>query len=115
MEQPVAAGGLADCDISMNRVVIVHHTQGIYVGSCMGLGFWSNLDTANQWTVVTLPSEQAARDYVASWHEWNNPDSYTYPRIDCSGTWATIDELNRAGLGHLTGPLLINAPVAGSA
>ncbi len=29
-------------------VVIVHNEMGVYLGSCMGLGFWTLLDPAGQ-------------------------------------------------------------------
>jgi hypothetical protein len=48
-------------------VVIYSKEDGVYLGSFLGLGFWTNLDTAGQSSAVTFPSEQAARDYMATW------------------------------------------------
>jgi hypothetical protein len=48
-------------------VVIYSKECGVFLGECLGLGFWSNLETAGQPSAVTFPSEDAAREYMASW------------------------------------------------
>ena len=50
--------------------VIIHHPDmGVYLGNCMGLGFWSKLDPAGQDTAATFPDEDAARDHLFTWDD----------------------------------------------
>ncbi len=49
------------------RALIVSNELGIYLGSFMGLGFWSKLDKAGQDEAVTFPDEESAREYMATW------------------------------------------------
>ncbi len=79
----------------------------------MGAGFWSNLDAVGQWMVPTVETEQEAREFIASWDTWNDPNAYTYHAVQTVEVWATVDELNRAGLSQWTAPLLANMPTAG--
>lgn len=50
-------------------VVLVSSELGIYLGECMGLGFWSLLDPAGQDAAVTFPNEAAAREHVSTWQD----------------------------------------------
>lgn len=43
----------------MDRYLIVHPLDGVYLGDCLGLEFWSNLDSAGQDCAVTLGYEGA--------------------------------------------------------
>lgn len=82
--------------------VIVHDEMGVYLGSCMGLGFWTLLDPAGQPSACTFESEAQARAHVATWDEQNDPDAYRY--VPAGGDrFATIPQLEAAGLGHLLG------------
>jgi len=60
---------------------VVIHTQkeGIYLGSCMGLGFWSKLDSCGQLGVVTFHNEFAAKEYVKSWD--NIPEGIEFTEV----------------------------------
>jgi len=40
---------------------------GIYLGNCMGMGFWSLCDPAGQPSAVTFATESEAAVHVASW------------------------------------------------
>jgi hypothetical protein len=51
----------------MEKFILVHKEDGVYVGNALGLGFWSRLDAADQESAVTFDSEQEAKDHVASW------------------------------------------------
>lgn len=92
-------------------IVITHQELGIYVGSCLGLGFWSLLDTAGQPAVATFLDEEEAREHVASWEELNDPASYGYVEVFTAGSHATVDELAEAGLGCLLGDMPGNVEV----
>lgn len=83
------------------RVVITHPEMGIYLGCCLGLGFWTKLDPVGQGEAVTFEDESDARDYVCSWDENNDPDVYTYVPVS-SGS---IRGLTDAGLEPLLGDM----------
>ena len=48
-------------------IVIYSETDGVYLGSFLGLGFWSKLDAVGQMTAPAFASEAVAEDYMASW------------------------------------------------
>lgn len=93
-----------------DEIVIVHPEMGIYLGCALGLGFWSNLDAADQTMAATFENEAQAREHVASWGELNQPDDYDYVRVLVAEPGAaTIDEMLQAGLGEHLG-LLVEPP-----
>lgn len=93
----------------MNMVVVTHPEMGIYLGGCMGLGFWSKLDSAGQSRACVFEGEEQARAHIASWDENNNPDDYEYKLIECADAkFATLAELCKAGLELLTGDMIFN-------
>lgn len=97
-------------------IVITHPEQGIYVGSAMGLGFWSLWDAAGQVEAVTFPDESTARDYVRGWQNLNDPETYGYAEVTTAGAgFATVEELKEAGLEELLGELQITVPTHGNA
>jgi hypothetical protein len=89
------------------HVVINYTEMGIYLGNCLGLGFWSKLDPVGQDAAVTFPSEVEARRHVASWNENNDPASYEYRLVATNKDrdYATISDLKDAGLTDLLGDL----------
>lgn len=56
----------------MEEYILYSLINGVYLGSCLGLGFWSKLDPAGQVSAVTFKSKQDAKNYIAS---WDNPNS----------------------------------------
>jgi len=50
-------------------VVIYHDIDGIFLGSAMGLGFWSKIDPVGQDAAVTFPNEADAKAYMEQWTE----------------------------------------------
>lgn len=97
----------------MNRIVITHHEMGIFVGASLGFAFWSNLDAGGQHLVVTFDDEKDAREFVSEWVPAQDPDTYSYVTVDSVSEWATVAELDKAGLGELTALLLYNSPAVG--
>lgn len=61
-------------------VVIYHEQDGIYLGSCMGLGFWSKLDPVGQPGAVTFHDDQEAERHMADW-ECGRPDGVTFVQV----------------------------------
>jgi hypothetical protein len=53
----------------MNAFVMIHKEFGIYLGSCMGMGFWSQLDPAGQTEAVTFPDQPTGISALRSWQE----------------------------------------------
>ena len=51
----------------MERWILVHKEMGIFLGSCMGMGFWSKLDAAGQEEAVTFDSFMAAAKAISEW------------------------------------------------
>lgn len=78
----------------MKQHIIVCKEKGIYLGSCMGLGFWSKLDPAGQTSAPTFMAESQARDHVATWNApHGNPEEYTYPEVEIEKDgYATMEE-----------------------
>ncbi|KXH70614.1 MAG: hypothetical protein AM326_12325 [Candidatus Thorarchaeota archaeon SMTZ-45] len=78
---------------------MVHSEQGVYIGSCMGLGFWSKLDAVGQTHAVVFDSKDQAMSCVNS---WDNPmpesDLSFLPVEHKEPGYASIDECERAGV-----------------
>jgi hypothetical protein len=91
--------GQTDCMWCRNvpRVAIYSKELGVYLGGCMGLGFWSKLDSAGQESAVTFLDEEQAVAHMATWE--NAP-------LDCSfvsvmpddGPYASAAACQKAGL-----------------
>lgn len=87
------------------KFVIVHPEMGVYLGNCMGLGFFSMLDCAGQDHAVTFPTVAAARLHVIPWESNNDPDAYRYVPVDTAGEWASIEDIEAAGLCEFVEPM----------
>lgn len=98
------------------RIVVVHPEMGIYLGSFLGLGFFSKLDCAGQTCACTFADEADARDFVGSWVMDNDPNAYRYVPVT-SNAYAEIAELEAAGLdtAELRAEVLRNADPQGTA
>lgn len=85
--------------MSQIRVIISHKEMGIYLGSCMGMGFWSKLDSAGQDKAVTFDNIAQAKEVIQSWNEPHNTKDYYFTRIQIADLYyATISEVLAAGL-----------------
>jgi hypothetical protein len=86
----------------VKRVILVHPEWGIYLGSCLGLGFWSQLDPCGQTEACTFPSEAEARAVVEAW--WPmvgkyDPDDFRYVEVETGEDgYATMEECVSAGV-----------------
>jgi hypothetical protein len=84
------------------RYVIYHPTDGVYLGNCLGLGFFANLDPVGQPEAVTFKSEQEALEHLRSWDP--NPEStfrsdLLVKPVDTGGAqYASIEQIVAAGL-----------------
>lgn len=92
--------------MTRQTVAIVHPEWGIFVGIGLGLAFWSALDCVGQDTVPVM-TEDEARAFIDSWPDCPvKSDGFTYHPVQIAGDhWATIEELDAAGLSEWTVPL----------
>lgn len=95
-------------------VVINHSERGIYLGNCMGMGFWSKLDPAGQDAAAVFPDAVEAKKHMAGW-DGGEPSGVTFVEVDAdmdSGRYASVAACTRAGLPawdverHLEAPTL---------
>jgi len=71
-------------------VLITNSELGIYLGNCLGLGFWSKLDPVGQPSAVTFDSEDEARNHVEI---WDNPlDDYQLVHVEPDDGWFITSE-----------------------
>ena len=79
--------------------VIYTEEEGVYLGSCMGLGFWSKLDAVDQPSAPTFPSAAIAEEYMAGWDNGRPPAAVVVPvEPDQADGYASIAACVRAGL-----------------
>lgn len=80
--------------------VITHPEMGIYLGNCMGLGFWTKLDPAGQEAAAVFPTREEAESFMATWDDGKPAGVTLHPVIPDrgNGTFASIDACVAAGL-----------------
>jgi len=81
-----------------HRYVITHPEWGIYLGECMGLGFWSKLDSCGQPAAVTFETMSDAEVVMSSWDSGRPAEAGTAPVVADDGEYASIAACVRAGL-----------------
>ena len=84
------------------QIVIYTRSEGVYLGSAIGLGFWSKLDPVGQDAAVVFPSIRKAKRIVRNWED--KPTGIQYKQVcaditEKDGThYASIEACFRAGL-----------------
>lgn len=83
--------------IAVRYALVSAEGDGIYLGNCMGMGFWSLLDPVGQDHAVTFPTVSEALDHVK---EWVTPIVVITPALEVADPegYATIAECVAAGL-----------------
>lgn len=82
------------------RKILVSKSMGVYLGSCIGLGFWSKLDSVGQDAAITFESEDEIRKMIATWDGLTSlPSDLQYLDVtaDIDGTYASISACVAAG------------------
>lgn len=80
------------------RIVIYHPEMGVYLGSCMGLGFWSKLDPVDQPCARTFSNAGEALEYMQTWDDGPLDDA-AFVEVDPDmGGFASIQACINAGL-----------------
>jgi hypothetical protein len=54
-------------NILRKRYVLYSPKMGVFLGTCLGLGFWSKLDPVGQDAAVTFESPEKAKEAASSW------------------------------------------------
>lgn len=85
------------------RYLLTHPEDGIYLGSCMGFGFWTKMDPAGQPEACTFESEKDMWEHINSWDQSEDLDRRkcgfrAVPVQPSSDTYATIRDCVNAGL-----------------
>jgi hypothetical protein len=81
----------------VKRYVLYSEEWGVYLGSFMGLGFWTKLDPAGQDTVCVFSSPEVARTWYGIWD--SGPPSLQVVEVECADpNCATVAECIAAGL-----------------
>jgi hypothetical protein len=78
--------------------LIVHPEYGIYLGRCLGLGFWSKLDPVGQPSACTFESQGQAEAHMARWVEGPPEGVRFHPVEPDDGPYATVAAWVAAGL-----------------
>ncbi len=91
-------------------IVITHPELGIYLGSAMGLGFWSELDSVGQIAAPTFENSEQAINYIEGWDQSDHIETYVFVEVGTRDQYyASIDELKSVGLEWLLGDMEDNA------
>lgn len=95
------------------RFVITHPQMGVYLGNCMGLGFWSKMDTVGQNAAVTFASVTSAEAHISSWDEGNNPRDYHFRTTipDLPGNYVSLTRLIKDGYAKDVGELALKEQI----
>ncbi len=84
------------------QIVIYTRGYGIYLGSALGLGFWSKLDPVGQDSAVTFESIRGAKRAISHWED--KPTGIQYKQVCAditkkdSSCYASIEACVRSGL-----------------
>lgn len=79
------------------RYLLVHPEYGIYLGNCLGLGFWSKVDPVGQPAAVTFQTEADAEAHMDDWGT-PRPEGYYLHPIDTEQDYAIVTQCILAGL-----------------
>lgn len=83
----------------MTQYVIYSEEDGVYLGSFLGLGFWSKLGPNGQDAAVVFESIQDAQNYIRLWPEESRNKQFQFVPVEASlEVWATIEDCVKAGL-----------------
>jgi len=81
-----------------SRVIITHPEMGVYLGNCMGFGFWSKLDPVGQTHAVVFMDVDEAIQHIHSWDGMREPGDYVLLDVRTTeGGYASIAECSAAG------------------
>lgn len=85
----------------MKRYVMYDEAEGVYLGNCLGFGFWSKCDAVGQTHACTFDSPEDGKAHQASWDDTSDMrgKQLQFIPVDCvDGRWASMEECVAAGL-----------------
>jgi hypothetical protein len=90
-----------------NRIVLAHSEFGIYLGSALGLGFWTKLDSVGQMYAVAFDTKEQAIEHVDTWDksawDYNTIEHLSFVDVLTENAErATMQECEAAGLDAWT-------------
>lgn len=85
---------------TVTRYLCVSDEAGVYLGSCMGMGFWSKLDPVGQCAAITFPNQEEFDEYRRSVDDPRPFDSCRLVPVELpfGETAASVMECVRAGV-----------------
>lgn len=93
----------------MKRYILIHKSDGIFLGHAMGLAFFSVLDAVGQTQAVTFESLEAGHAFLAETGNVWTPELVRFEPVECATDGhATCDELEAAGFKDLLGDMRLN-------
>jgi len=80
-------------------IIILSKSLGVYLGSCMGFGFWSKPDPVGQTESVAFEDQTAAEEFMLTWDGLADlPSDMSYPEVKShDGQYVTMEECVNAG------------------
>ena len=64
------------------RVIILSASKGVYLGSAMGLGFWTKLEDLGLDEAITFADEAQAMTHMQTWESWAELEKdFTFPGV----------------------------------
>lgn len=84
----------------MVKYLLYKQDWGVYLGCCLGLGFWSNLDPAAQDRAVVFDSPSEVTEYLDGWEDPGLVDQFTILPVEVAqdNGYASLEECVKAGV-----------------
>ncbi len=79
-------------------VVIYHDKDGVFLGECLGLGFWSKVETAGQPSAVTFKDIEDAEEFMKTWISGRPCGVKLVPVVADERGHASVEACIQAGL-----------------
>ena len=71
--------------------------MGVYLGSFLGLGFWSKLESADQPAAVSFASQTEAENFISTWETPVQGCKFLLAQADVKGMFCSIAACVAAG------------------
>lgn len=95
------------------RFILYRKDLGIFVGTALGLAFWSKHEDAGQKQVAAFDNHEQALEFARDVLKIDDAGARS---VEAEGDYVTIAELRKAGYTDQDlGMLLVNTPTVGTA
>lgn len=83
--------------MSYQGYILYTEDKGIFIGSFLGLGFWSKLDPVNQTHAIVFESKEIAEQLISEW--LTHPGNFKLIPIQTQELgYASLEEISAIGL-----------------